>query len=245
VSRRGLLPRTHVLPVECQTCYTPGVGLRAILRKMRAAAAQSASLPAGWRQSVDAMRPETNRCWQALSIGDQRRYLRHLRPFWDTHRHRMAPEIGTVVDEMLRHGRLRVTAGRVRGFRLCADGLEASIAMRGGAGTEVLHVGRVINCTGASGDLTQTTNPFLRDLLAQGWIQPDAHRLGALVDERGALLSKRAVTHPFLYTLGPLRLGTLIESVAIPEIRTQAQELAQLLTRGKPDMLTGAQKVPA
>jgi uncharacterized NAD(P)/FAD-binding protein YdhS len=229
VSRRGLLPQTHVLPVYGCLRQAPCAGLRGLVRYMRVAASRSAALPAGWREAVDSMRPETNRHWQALSFAEQRRFLRHLRPFWDTHRHRMAPQIGTVVQGSLRDGSLEVLAGRTCGLRLVEDGVEVSIAMRGCSETETLKVERVVNCTGPDTDLSRSTNPVLRNLVEQGWLQPDPHRLGALVDDRGALSPARGGLRPPIYALGPLRSGTLLESVAIPEICVQAQNLADLL----------------
>jgi uncharacterized NAD(P)/FAD-binding protein YdhS len=229
VSRRGLLPQTHVLPVYGCLRQAPCAGLRGLVRYMRVAASRSAALPAGWREAVDSMRLETNRHWQALSFAEQRRFLRHLRPFWDTHRHRMAPQIGTVVQGSLRDGSLEVLAGRTSGMRLVEDGVEVSIAMRGCPETETLKVERVVNCTGPDTDLSRSTNPVLRNLVEQGWLQPDPHRLGALVDDRGALSPARGGLRPPIYALGPLRLGTLLESVAIPEICVQAQNLADLL----------------
>src|ERR1022692_2690814 len=192
VSRRGLLPQTHVLP-------------------------------------VDSIRPETNRDWQALSFAEQRRFLRHLRPLWDTHSHRMAPQIGTVVHGSLRDGSLEVLTGRTYGLRLVQDGVEVSIAISGCTEIKTLKVERVVNCTGPDTDPSRSTNPVLRNLVEQGWLQPDPHRLGALVDDRGALSPARGGLRPPIYALGPLRLGTLLESVAIPEIRVQAQNLADLL----------------
>ena len=229
VSRRGLLPQMHVLPVYGCLRQAPCTGLRGLARYMRVAASRAAALPAGWREAVDSMRRETNCRWQALSVAEQRRFLRHLRPFWDTHRHRMAPQIGTVVQGSLVDGGLEVLAGRACGLRLAEDGVEVSIAMRGCCAAETLRVERVINCTGPAADLARSANPVLRNLVEQGWLQPDAHRLGALVDDRGALLPARGGRRPPIYALGPLRLGTLLESVAIPEIRVQAQELAELL----------------
>jgi uncharacterized NAD(P)/FAD-binding protein YdhS len=179
---------------------------------------------------VDSIRPETDTRWQALSFAEQRRFLRHLRPFWDTHRHRMAPQIGTVVHEAVRVGSLEVLAGRTRGLRLARDGVEVSLAMRASAGFKTLNVGRVINCTGPRTDLSRSANPMLRSLVEQGWLQPDRHRLGALVDCDGALLPAGGASRPPFYALGPLRLGMLLESIAMPEIRVQAQQLAELLT---------------
>jgi uncharacterized NAD(P)/FAD-binding protein YdhS len=71
---------------------------------------------------------------------------------------------------------------------------------------------------------------MLRSLVEQGWLQPDRHRLGALVDGDGALLPAGGASRPPFYALGPLRLGMLLESIAMPEIRVQAQQLAELLT---------------
>lgn len=118
VSRRGLLPQIHVLPVSGGVWRAPCAGLRGLLRQMRVAASETAALPAGWREAVDSVRPETNRLWQALSVAEQRRFLRHLRSFWDTHRHRMEPEIGMAVHDSLRDGSLEVLAGHTRGIRL-------------------------------------------------------------------------------------------------------------------------------
>lgn len=235
VSRRGLLPQTHVLPVYGCVRPAPCAGLCGLMNHMRMTASRTASFPAGWREAVDSIRPETNRRWQALSFAEQRRFLRHLRPFWDTHRHRMAPQIGTVVDASLRDGSLEVLAGRTHGFRLLQDGrngVEVSIATRGGTETKALRVERAINCTGPDTDLSRSTNPVLRNLVEQGWLQPDPHRMGALADARGALLPARGGWRPPLYALGPLRMGPLLESIAIPEIRVQARNLADLLATG-------------
>ena len=232
VSRRGLLPQTHVLPVYRCVRAPQCTRLRGLVREMRAAASETAALPSGWREAVDSIRPETNRIWQALSFADRRRFLRHVRPFWDTHRHRMAPQIGTVVQHSLGDCSLEVLAGRTRGFRLVADGVEVSVALRGRPETRTLKVGRVVNCTGPDTDLSRSANPLLRNLVEQGWLQPDPLRLGALVDDQGSLLPARGGRRPPLYALGPLRMGSLLESIAIPEIRVQAQRLADHLMPG-------------
>lgn len=232
VSRRGLLPQAHVLPVHHSMPSAPFAGMRGLVRDMRAAASQTAAFPATWREVVDSIRPETNRIWQALGCEEQRRFLRHVRPFWDTHRHRMAPQIGEVVHDSLRDGSLHVIAGRTRGFQLRRDCVEVSIALRGRAATRRLQVHRIVNCTGSETDLSRTANPVLRDLIEQGWLQSDPHRLGTRVNDDGALSSAHGGSAP-IYTLGPLRMGTLFESIAMPEIRVQAHNLANLLMSGR------------
>jgi uncharacterized NAD(P)/FAD-binding protein YdhS len=232
VSRRGLLPQAHVLPVYRCLRAPQCTRLRGLLGEMRRAASRAGAFPAGWREAVDSIRPETNRIWRSLSFADQRRFLRHVRPFWDTHRHRMAPQIGTEIHGSLLDGSLEVLAGRTRAFRLVKGGVEVSIALRGCRETKTLNAGRVVNCTGSDTDLSRSTNPLLRSLVEQGWLQPDPHRLGALVDDQGSLLPARGGRRPPLYALGPLRLGSLFESIAIPEIRVQAWCLADHLMPG-------------
>ena len=229
LSRRGLLPQTHVLPVYRSIRQAPCTRLRDLLHGMRMAASRAAGLPAGWREAVDSIRPGTNRHWQDLTVTEQRRFLRHLRPFWDTHRHRMAPQIGAVVQDSLRDGSLEILAGRTRGLRLVQDGVEVTVAIRSCAETATVTVQRVVNCTGFDTDLSRSANPLLRNLMEQGWLQPDPLRMGALADDRGALLPARGGWQPPLYALGPLRMGQLLESIAIPEIRVQARDLADLL----------------
>src|ERR1039457_7240525 len=203
VSRRGLLPQTPVLPVDSIRPETNRdrqalsfAEQRRFLRHLRPLwdthshrmAPQIGTVVHGSLRDgsqthvlpVDSIRPETNRDWQALSFAEQRRLLRHLRPLWDTHSHRMAPQIGTVAHGAHRCGSLELLAGRTYGLRLVQDGVEVSIAIRGRTEIKTLKVERVVNCTGPETDLSRSTNPVLRNLVEQGWLQPDPQGLGAL-----------------------------------------------------------------
>ena len=61
---------------------------------------------------------------------DQKRFLRHARPWWDSHRHRIAPQVGATVERMMAEGRLEVIAGRIGSLREIDGGLEAVIRRR-------------------------------------------------------------------------------------------------------------------
>ncbi|MCS5881621.1 hypothetical protein LNP17_24850 [Klebsiella variicola subsp. variicola] len=43
-----------------------------------------------WQVVLDAVRQQGQRIWQALSVADRQRFLRHLRHYWDVHRYRVA-----------------------------------------------------------------------------------------------------------------------------------------------------------
>jgi hypothetical protein len=55
--------------------------------------AGSAPRKRGWRAAVDELRAATPELWCALGDEERRRFLSHLRPWWDVHRHRIAPAI--------------------------------------------------------------------------------------------------------------------------------------------------------
>ena len=66
-------------------------------------------------------------------------------------------------------------------------------------------------------------------LFAQGLARPDPLFLGLDVDEEGALLDCSRTPSQSLYAIGPARKGCLWETTAVPEIRTQAAQLAEHL----------------
>jgi len=227
VSRRGLLPKVHRL-FDCATlpCETAASAAE-LLRHMRASAAEANVLHGNWRVAIDGVREQTNDLWESLPLGEQRRFLRHLRAYWDVHRHRMAPEIGAKVKALQDSGALKVRAGRVGQIVLRGEGLSVEATLRGGGASTRIEVGRVINCTGAEGRLSQLPNPLIQSMLRAGAMVEHPLRTGVLVTSDGALISRDGSRSARMYAMGPLRIGTLIESVAMPEIRRQACEVAE------------------
>ena len=96
-------------------------------------------------------------------------------------------------------------------------------------GKSTINVDRIINCTGPSRDITRVRSSLVVGLLTDGWITPDPLGLGPQTDLQGRLLHTNGQASPNLYAIGPLRIASLWESIAIPEIRNQALELARLL----------------
>lgn len=58
---------------------------------------------------------------------------------------------------------------------------------------------------------------------------PDELRLGFETDSDGRFVDKHGEPVQGLFTLGPVRIPALWESIAIPEIRNQALALAKAL----------------
>lgn len=212
VSRRGLVPRPHVSPPDPPIERRPPERLRDLVHEVRARSP--------WRASVDGLRPFSAALWQGLGEPERRRFLRHLRPWWDVHRHRIAPAVAARIEAMRDSGRLEVAAGRIVGV----EGGSVTIARRGG-GELRRSFAAAVNCTGPQGDINRVEDPLVRQLIASGRARPDRLGLGLEVDRES-----RVAGHgpsPALYAIGPLSKGAFWEIVAVPDIRGQAAAVAR------------------
>ncbi|HZN96047.1 MAG TPA: FAD/NAD(P)-binding protein [Myxococcales bacterium] len=244
VSRHGLLPLPHrpspplrvTLPADFRRA-----GLRRKLRCLRAAARREGILGGDWRPVIDSLRADTPALWHGLSLVERRRFLRHLRAYWDAHRHRMPPAAAAVIAELRLSGQLQVRAGRVHRLHARDGAIEAHIQVRGAGDREVLRVAQVIDCTGPARWIREVNDPFIRSLLEDGLARPDDLGIGLDTDPSGAVLGAGGSPTEALYAIGPLRRGSLWESTAVPEIRVQAVELAARLLDRAPwlDVLAG------
>jgi len=249
LSRRGLLPQNH----KATAIWTPFWDensprtVRGLLRLIRAHVEVAENSGSGWRAVIDSLRPFTQAIWRALPRAERRRFLRHVRPYWEVHRHRVAPEIGVPLAMQIQDGQIETHAGRITAYAEDADGVDVTYCDRSTGEKRSLRVGLVINCTGPEADCRRIENPLLNNLLRQKMVRPDPLFLGLDASEDGALIDGRGEPSDFLYSLGPSRKGSLWESTAVPEIRVQAAQLATLLLaaseRDKPKLIqreTGA-----
>lgn len=230
LSRRGLAPHRH----QDGQPYCPGVrerpagALSGIVAHVRARAAE-----ADWRTAVDELRPMTGIMWGAATPEERARFLRHARPYWDIHRHRLAPEVADRIDALVGEGRLVFAAGKTLGADL--EGSAARLYWRPRGSDEVIgtRAARIVNCTGPQGDLTRTREPLLRRLLDAGAIRPDPLRLGLDVDASARVIARDGRASDRLHAIGPMTRGGVWEIVAVPDIRWQSWNLARRLSNAQ------------
>ena len=227
LSRRGLIPRAHEAPGASwdRIGERPETVASELVASLRTRAGAI-----GWRNAVDELRPFTQFMWGNASEAERGRFLRHLRPWWDVHRHRLAPEVAAKIEALVANGRLTILSGKTLAARETAAGIAVDWRRRGADATETLTVRRVINCTGPLGDLGRTTDPLLRDLTARGLIRADAHRIGIDVDNQARTIAAGGQPNDWLYALGPMTRGAFWEIVAVPDIRQQTWALARRLS---------------
>ena len=70
--------------------------------------------------------------WRRLPDAEKRRFVRHLQVHWDTHRHRLPPQLAERLATLRRSGRLRVNAGRIQAVIPAGRRLRVSWQPRGG-----------------------------------------------------------------------------------------------------------------
>jgi uncharacterized NAD(P)/FAD-binding protein YdhS len=152
--------------------------------------------------------------------------MRHARPWWDVHRHRIAPEVARRLTELIAEGRLEVVAGRIGSMFAADAAVEVQIRRRGQAGSEGKRFAFAFNCTGPLGSIARTRDPLLKGLIDSGSARIDVLGVGLDVDDRS-----RSVGANRLWALGPLTRGRYWEIVAVPDIRGQAAAVANDIAR--------------
>ena len=233
LSRHGKLPEPHL-----EAASAPGddgaelveslhddPNVRVWLRRLREAAEQAED----WRTIVDGMRPHTQSLWRELPERERARFLRHARWAWERARHRMPPRVAASIAALETEGRLVRGRGRMRDVSLSMEGaLDVSRTLPGGgASTESYDV--VIQTVGLNTDTLRTEHRLVRQLVIDGLVKPDPLGLGFAALPDGHLLDGNGRARSNLFAIGSLLRGALWESTAIPEIRKQAQHVANML----------------
>jgi len=240
VSRRGLLPAAHVkvdpLPIDEREAPFDRP-LPELLHWLRALAKETRPRGGDWRSVVDGLRPHTQKIWRAMSARRRERFLEHARPWWDTHRHRMAPEVAARLHAMIAAGRLEIFAGRVVDVAPSGEGARISLRRRGSQDIESIDVHRIISCTGVRSDPEQSANPLVESLFAHGLARVDALRIGIEVADNCAILDRAGKASERLFAIGPMSQAAFWEIIAVPDIRLQTAALARDLLTG---LTTGA-----
>jgi hydroxyacylglutathione hydrolase len=227
VSRHGVFPNRHASYTSLSTPAVP-LGTPATCVAYLRAFRLSIRGGAEWRAVVDSLRSTTNDLWLALPRNEQQRFRRHLQRRWDVVRHRMAPLVADAVDAELAAGTLIIREGHLTSVE--ATGMGAAVMIKAGHNVEKFTSARVINCTGPSMNYRKVNSSLLQSLFSQGAATAGPLGGGFNCSEHGALIGETGKASKILFNLGPGRLGTLLESIAIPEIREQAVALAAILT---------------
>lgn len=235
LSRRGLMPLPH-RELELRPHYDlpprfahMTAGLRRYLRALRMWMREAAAQGVDWRDIIGGLRAHTPALWQAMHLKERQRFLRHLRPYWEVHRHRCAPALWAALAAEHREGHLQVHAGRLAGVESSLDALTVHYRPRGQTDLRRLRVGAVINCTGPEADTRTLREPLIAGLREAGLLQPDALGLGVEVDAAYRLIGAGGQPSAVLHYVGPFLKARDWEATAVPELRRHVAALCTAL----------------
>ena len=237
ISRHGMVPPTQTAFRHHAGCDgNDGQLLRAashsarrLFRAVRNLTDDVQSRGGDWREAITRVRTLAPSLWQRLPTKERQRFLRHARPYWDVHRHRLPTQTLAKLNEMQRQSKLHVHAGRISGFEFVGEKIRVSWRARGGNSIQTLLVDRVVNCTGADYNPTRSQDPLMRSLLKNGALAPDPLGLGLRTSAYGAVIDSRNRVTNNLYYIGPMLRADHWECTAAQELRVHAEQLARHL----------------
>jgi uncharacterized NAD(P)/FAD-binding protein YdhS len=240
VSRRGLLSRPRPVGVASMAIPPTAVDVRALRREtttrglvaaLRSQVALAEADGMDWRAVIAAVRDQVPELWHRLDEVERRRFLRHVQPYWDVHRHQLPPAVGQQVQRHVASGSLDVRAARVVASRVAGDQALVTLRERGRATPTEHAFDRVINCSGPDNDPNRATARLVRAMLRSGLLTPCPSGTGIALDAAGRPLGRSGSPAPGFYYLGPWARARDLEATAVQELRAHATALADLLRR--------------
>lgn len=229
ISRRGLRSRGHAPePQDPHGDFTsrPIRSARLLMRRIREAIEQAAIFGVSWHAVIDAVRAQGRQIWGNLPRAERLRLVRHLRPFWDVHRFRIAPQVEAALAEAGAQGKLETLAASVAAVSYHAGRIRVALKRARAAGTLIRDFDAVVVTTGPAHGAVIDSQPYLADLAKEGLVVADPARLGLWCDEHSRILDREGWPVRNLYVAGPLARGNFGELMGLPQVSEHAAAVA-------------------
>ncbi|WP_460143391.1 FAD/NAD(P)-binding protein [Pseudomonas sp. S3_B08] len=228
-SRHGLLPHVRRQPpawvdflAADHSIRTPRQLVRELRRHCRDAIAQGID----WQAPLDTVRAHIARLWSQATDVQRRQFVRHVRPWWESHHHRSPPLSAELIERLHKEGRLRIHAASFKGIEPGAgDAVTIRIRARGETETGVVSGAALINSSGIEYDWRRVARPLPQQLLARGLVRPGPLALGISAKD-GAVVDAEGRVSSQLFAMGPPLRGMWWESTAVTDVAAQAKALA-------------------
>ena len=232
-SRHGLLPHVRRQPPSWVDFLGEDHRLRSprqLLREVRRQCAIAQTQGIDWQAPLDTVRVHIGRLWSQASEREKRQFVRHVRPWWESHHHRSPPLSAQLVARLHDEGRLRIRAASFKGLEPSAEGVTIRLRHRGEQAITLVSGAALINSSGIEYDWRRVARPLPQQLLKRGLVRPGPLALGIAADASGAVLDAEGTISRRLFAMGPPLRGMWWESTAVTDVALQAKALAARLT---------------
>ena len=237
VARRGLRPRRKPetaagLPpniveriVRPVSLFTEAHGrhgtVRSLLRTLRAEVRRAEACGGDWFGPFGDLRDSVWDVWPALPLAEKRRFLRHLRVWYDAHRFQLPPQVEARIAGAEAAGQLSFEAAFCESAARDGDALSVALRRRGSDERRRERFDAVVNCTGPDLRPDRSDNPFMASLAACGYAVPHPTGIGFDVDGEGRALGAGGHPDPHLRIVGPLTYGAFADQQGAPFIASR------------------------
>ncbi|WP_236219283.1 FAD/NAD(P)-binding protein [Pseudomonas rhodesiae] len=231
-SRHGLLPHVRRQPPAWDDFLAADPALRSprqLLRELRRQCSIAQAQGIDWQAPLDTVRAHIGRLWSQASEREKRQFVRHVRPWWESHHHRSPPLSAQLVARLHEEGRLRIRAASFKGLVPAQSGVTIAVRQRGEQTLTQVTGAALINSSGIEYDWRRVARPLPQQLLKRGLIQPGPLALGIAADASGAVLDAQGQVSARLFAMGPPLRGMWWESTAVTDVALQAKALASKL----------------
>ncbi|MBV6290312.1 FAD/NAD(P)-binding protein [Pseudomonas aegrilactucae] len=235
-SRHGLWPHVRRQPPAWEDFLEADRSVRTplqLLRALREQCRQAQALGVDWQAPLDTVRVHIPRLWSQASDCQRRQFVRHVRPWWESHHHRSPPQGAALLEQLCAQGRLHIHAACLQAVeRAGADGVCVRLRYRGESGQTRVTGAALVNSMGIEYDWRRVARPLPQSLLQRRLIQPGPLALGIAADAGGAVIDAQGVASDRLFAMGPPLRGQWWESTAVTDVALQGKALAERLVRG-------------
>jgi uncharacterized NAD(P)/FAD-binding protein YdhS len=236
LSRRGLLPLSH--RQNRGTITSHDSLLNQLIQQAPTALNYLRSIriyidrhpDSNWRDILAALRPITPQLWIRLPETERSRFLRHVQPYWDVHRHRVAPTTFATFEDALKNKKIMPIAGRVTSIEDKSNGARITIDLRGKHQISTIDVDTVINCTGPNSNPKLINEVLINTLIEDDLISIDPHSIGINVSDDLSVIDSKGHASDWLSYVGPMLKATFWEATAVPELRVHAGNVAKKIS---------------
>lgn len=228
-SRHGLLPHVRRQPPTWVDFLAADHSIRTprqLVRELRRHCRDAIDQGIDWQAPLDTVRAHIARLWSQATDVQRRQFVRHVRPWWESHHHRSPPLSAELIERLHKEGRLRIHAASFKGIEPGAgDAVTIRIRPRGETETSTVSGAALINSSGIEYDWRRVARPLPQQLLARGLVQPGPLALGITAND-GAVVDAEGQVSARLFAMGPPLRGMWWESTAVTDVAAQAKALA-------------------
>ena len=211
------VPIWQLAPDFVQLSQTP----RLFLQALRVELARAKTESVDWRAALNALRAITTQIFVGWTPRQRVSMLRRAGSLWGAHRHRMPPSVAALISALELSGQLSRVRGRFVDVQARSEtALRVQIAGRIQTDPCAQDYALVIDARGPN--YRAQDWPLVTKMIDSGLLKASLTGFGLHVDSDGRVGEQ-------IYTLGVLTYGERLETMAVPEIRQQAERIAELV----------------